>query len=279
MAETDAKRPHSKLRLAKMHYDTAQELRWMYDEAKDWPQPPRNLKQKASLWLNRLAQEAGIKTAGLTREQIYLESIRALIRTNGDAASYPARMIQSVARAWEKSRREAWQREQKATTHEENATARTRATTVDVNKNCHSYAMYGLLAGDHLELEQTDEPRAGEVLLLWFNNNWEVGRFVGYDGDESGREIVLDQANDRYGFDLRSTIVYRVKAITRRFTPEQATADARKEGDARRLAELRTRLDKLTDITDESARFRIEREIYDLEHAVDGDEWPSVING
>ncbi len=46
-----------------------------------------------------------------------------------------------------------------------------------------------------------------------------------------------------------------------------------------RISELTARLDKLYEPENEAARFRIEREIFDLEHAAEcaDDEWPDVV--
>lgn len=154
-----------------------------------------------------------------------------------------------------------------------------RKASTGIPEGCHLFVRFGLLAGDKIELEEVSDPRSGEVLVLRFNKAWEVGRFVEYDEDEGKRVIVLDQIDGRYEFTLGSTEVYRVSAITRRFTPEEAKGGAREADRERRIAELRGRLDKLTDITDETQRFRIEREVYDLERAVDEDEWPEELAG
>jgi hypothetical protein len=54
---------------------------------------------------------------------------------------------------------------------------------------------------------------------------------------------------------------------------------AHEEAQKGRLTVLRERLDKLYEPQDEAARFRVEREIFDLEHAAAcaEDEWPEVI--
>jgi hypothetical protein len=39
----------TKLRLAQAHYETARELDYIHDSPKDWPYPPRNVRQKATL--------------------------------------------------------------------------------------------------------------------------------------------------------------------------------------------------------------------------------------
>lgn len=44
-----------------------------------------------------------------------------------------------------------------------------------------------------------------------------------------------------------------------------------------KIMALRARLERLDDITDSTERFRIEREIYDLEREAGTDEWPEVI--
>ena len=58
---------------------------------------------------------------------------------------------------------------------------------------------------------------------------------------------------------------------------ERTDEEARNADKERRLAELRRRLDRLTDITDESERFRVRRMIYDLERGLDEDEWPDEL--
>ncbi len=161
------------------------------------------------------------------------------------------------------------------TSRQQQLSAAPRKTDAFVGEECRDhYARFGLLAGDKVELEEVSDPRSGEVLLLRYKNQWEVGRFIGYQEDEGKRWIVVDQLEGEYWFSLSSTVVYRISAVIRRFIPEEAKGDESKADKARRIAELRRRLDRLTDITDETQRFRIEREIYDLEHAVDEDEWP-----
>lgn len=61
---------------------------------------PRSYKHRASLWLNRLATDAGIDTTRLKHWEIYIEAVRALIRALGSDSSYPARMVQNTTRDW-----------------------------------------------------------------------------------------------------------------------------------------------------------------------------------
>lgn len=70
----------------------------------------------------------------------------------------------------------------------------------------------------------------------------------------------------------------KTKQTTHRKTQSKKPTDRERD-----LAELRSRLQQLIasddDDTTQTARFRLEREIYDLEHKLDEDEWPEVIGG
>jgi hypothetical protein len=70
--------------------------------------------------------------------------------------------------------------------------------------------------------------------------------------------------------------------IPRRVAADKSAGQGNEQTDSTaKLAELRARLEQLKkhgDITDSTERFRLEREIYDLEHApADDDEWPEFI--
>jgi len=68
------------------------------------------------------------------------------------------------------------------------------------------------------------------------------------------------------------------RASGRRPSAPDVDEHARRVKYAERLAVLRTRLANLgDDITDSTERFKIEREIYDLEREQERDEWPEII--
>lgn len=60
--------------------------------------------------------------------------------------------------------------------------------------------------------------------------------------------------------------------------PEKKGRD--NKGRDKRLKQLRDRLDRLDkdDITNCSTQFKLEKQIYDLEHEPDAEEWPDVID-
>jgi len=75
---------------------------------------------------------------------------------------------------------------------------------------------------------------------------------------------------------------YLILSVTRTEHFERPDKNADTTLDDQRAAEvgrLNKRLDRLgSDSTDTTERFKIERQIYDLQREADRDEWPEVIN-
>lgn len=257
---------HRAGRLAKVHYQTASGLRWMFDPPKDWPRPTRPVKQRASLWLNKLAAEAGIKREGLTREQVYLESIRAIIAATGKDESFAARKVQGEVREWDGRRGELWKREAKAPP----------ATKQAVIKIGGDHPAVGLLKSDLITIELEDV-KAGDLCLVQYMDEGTRYYSVGFIRHETEGEFTLTDGTKESWFEPREVLTLgRVVKIEREVKRGAPPAEDTR---ARRLAELRRRLESLEtdDITNSTAAFKIEKEIYDLEHSAERDEWPEVI--
>jgi len=143
-------------------------------------------------------------------------------------------------------------------------------------------AAFGIREDDQLELEAADAPQPGEVLLLFHDRGFMVGRFVRFDDERDGRKIVLDKADGQWSYPTAGLRIFRPLRISRRFgAPEPPAEGSGLSPEAQcRIEELRRRLGRLTSNDEESERFRVEREIYDLTHApaCAEDEWPDVVS-
>jgi hypothetical protein len=135
-----------------------------------------------------------------------------------------------------------------------------------------------------LESEETtvESLCAGDLVAVWDkeNDKWAgIGYFLATDEKEFHVQE-QDGCTYNYTHGAEWWTLYLLTAITRRTEVRRGqTTEAESAKRERRIEALRQRLDKLTNIEDETARFRIEREIFDLEHAAAcaEDEWPEVI--
>ncbi|HKC62041.1 MAG TPA: hypothetical protein VKB86_00280 [Pyrinomonadaceae bacterium] len=94
------------------------------------------------------------------------------------------------------------------------------------------------------------------------------------DGDFT---IVAEDGDYTYDSSHRNHLL---RVITVERTPRRPEDGGMTDETERHLRFLRARLEHLNesdDITDCTARFKLEREIYDLEHKLGDDEWPEVI--
>lgn len=93
-----------------------------------------------------------------------------------------------------------------------------------------------------------------------------------WPGELKRRVALIERA-----VELVNDTVDRLKEWVESHGASQTVASLVDNSKAQRADDLRDRLDRLTDITDESERFRIEREIYELEHPKeeggDPDDW------
>lgn len=269
----------SKSRLSRAHYDTARELRWIYESPGDWPQPPRSVKQQTSLYLNRLAKDAGVDRAGLNAEEIYIKAVRAIMEATGSDANPSVRQLQNLAAEWDKSRQKI----------RDAVRASKGVTSSDVKTLCvaegwgRELAEFGILGGDEVEAQTVDTPRPGEVVVLTDEKGTAVGRFVRFDDEPDGRWIVIEDADYEHSYRAGDLRIFRPLRIIRRFdfeAPEApATGDALSPETRSQIEALRRKLDRLYEPENEAARFLIEREIYVLEHAAEcaEDEWPELV--
>lgn len=271
----------STMRLPQVHYKAARNLECMYRATQLSTEAPRSMKQRATLYLNRLAKDAGINTEDMRRGEVYLAAIRALIATHGSDASYPARMIQTIAEEWSEESYRQWEQGKAA-----KAAAQTgaRKGTTQLNDDDHTREVFGMLPGDTLEYEDVDieDVRAGDMLLVWDREAKEwlgLGCFV----SACDEEFELQEPDSLYTYRRKPEHqLCRITGIVRRIRIERGSA-ADVEQAARRvkLEGLKRRLEKLDDLEHEGMRFRVMREIRELEcemkAAASADEWPDII--
>lgn len=268
-------------RLPQIHYKAARKLENMYRATQLSVAAPRAMKQKATLYLNRLAKDAGIKTEDMRRGEIYLAAIRALIEAHGSDASYPARMIQTIAEEWNEESYRLWE-QGKAATAAAQPGAHKGTTTLDDDD--HTREVFGMLPGDTLEYEDTnlDDVRAGDMLLVWDREAKEwlgLGRFV----SACDEEFELQESDSLYTYRRKPECQpCRITGIVRRIRIERGSvADVEQAARRVKLEGLKRRLEKLDDLEHEGMRFRVMREIRELEReteaAASADEWPDII--
>jgi hypothetical protein len=137
------------------------------------------------------------------------------------------------------------------------------------------YTSLGIHNGDQVHCVRADDLRDGELAALCGSKYYYVivGRFrragQGY--------FLLEDDLGAKTYKLDSTFaLYRVVKITQRERPKEQTKE---DLSAEDLTAIRRRLDKLTDIADEGARFRLLRELYRRERRAEADEWPDWIPG
>lgn len=166
-------------------------------------------------------------------------------------------------------------------------------STVRIGKQDDRFRPFGLFADDSLMIEQVGEPRPGEVVLMLDSaqNQWGGAvRFKRFKEDINGSWFTVEQWNGEVrNFRRGYWQAFRIHSFTRPWrdastqatpSPGHSTLDPENE---QRLSELRMRLQRLKDegeAHNESGMFRLEKEIFDLEHSKvdDGDEWPKYID-
>ena len=267
----------SKLRLRQVHYNTASYLSACLERRTGWLSPTRSELRRLSLHLNKLAKQAGVSREGLTTSEAYLESIRALVRATGTDANAHAGGIQKLTD-------EVLDRRRRLESAQPVPHTEKQRLTIRVADDNSTYEPLGIHAGDKLESEETTVEAlcAGDLVAVWDkeNDKWAgIGYFLATD-EKDFHVQEQDGFTYYYTHDGELWTLYLLTAITRRTEVRRGqTAEAERVKRERRIEALRQRLDKLTNIEDETARFRIEREIFDLEHAAAcaEDEWPEVI--
>jgi hypothetical protein len=153
---------------------------------------------------------------------------------------------------------------------------------------------FGILPGDTLTLELIDgDPREGELIALCNRRTGEwggVGRYFASQGDNP------EEFNARYypvywasggamAVEKADYAAYRVAGYFRPLKPvpdEEADAPPADEDRAAQIARLKARLARLNEddeITTCSARFKLEKQIFDLEHPIDSDDWSAWEEG
>jgi hypothetical protein len=157
-----------------------------------------------------------------------------------------------------------------------------------------SLAPFNILPGDTLCLEVVfprDKLRDGELLAINHKSmmEWSFGRYIPLDKPTASQKKYLTEyypmetpGGGCTSYEKDTYVLLRVISITRTFKPDEpsATECSPEKEKQERLAALRARLESVNrddEITSCTARFRLEKEIYDLERELGADEWPEVI--
>ena len=155
-------------------------------------------------------------------------------------------------------------------------------------------APFNILPGDTLCLEVVfprDKMRDEELLAINHKSTkeWSFGRYILLDKPTASQKKYLTKyypmempGGGCTSYEKDTYVLLRVLSITRTFKPDEPSAtECPPEKDKQeRLAALRARLESVNrddEITSCTARFKLEKEIYDLERELDADEWPEVI--
>jgi hypothetical protein len=239
--------------------------------------------RRLKIWLTKLAAAAPLAQTEQAPHELYLACVHALIARDGHADHRPVKEVQEIAK---------WMRAARAEKAQQ-ATAASKQEQIRVNVTASSTSLrpFGIEPGDQLWVSETPcaELRPGDLIALWDKEDqeWDFGRFIDtgsqlweqtddtetpYIGIMTGQGKSLDYMQTAY-------TCYLVIAITRTITvPRGTTADTDEARRAGALAALHARLDKLDadEITDTSARFKLEKQIYDLEREAAA-EWDEYI--
>jgi hypothetical protein len=283
-------------RLKNSAYETAKHINQVFRRPfEGWPDAPRSVRQRITLRLNRLIEETGIDAAKLTGGDAYLEAIRTLAARSPESdyrdLSYNARMVQNISREWDREATEKWRGQQgqakpAATSDDQDELGERQKQRCILGKGWDRETSFGLHRGDTIEyVEATpEELRRGDFIAVFDTKS---GMFEGNGYFEGADALAFDvQKHDgsweypRQG-DFK---IYLLLSVTRieHFTRPQKGADASALLDgqtAAKVGRLKSRLDHLgDDITDSTQRFKIEREIYNLEREAAAAEWPEVID-
>jgi hypothetical protein len=135
----------------------------------------------------------------------------------------------------------------------------------------------GLVAGDAVEVTRADDLKAGEVAGVLTTDDKEECFFIGRVTDVSDRHITIQRENAAASY-FRSEVFWLGRVDHLNPTKE----DPLSEADRKRVDELREKLDDLGREDDQilrcTARYRYEREIFDIEHpADDPDDWSAWV--
>ena len=220
-------------------------------------------RQRITRRLNWLAKAAGVATthgrAYSERPAIYLEASARGFGSHPEA--------EELLRELAKIERHHAEREKEAKAEAPKASGRgaylyTLAVPDDTLANL------GLVAGDEPRVYGTDDLKPGDAAALHMRGDSDptCGRVVSLDAET----ITL---RDNYeDWPLRRADVVKAGRLD---LLNVGRTDPLTPAERKRVAELRGRLDRVDrdDITNSTAAMKLERELYDLEHPKDVDDW------
>lgn len=277
---------------ADVHRMTARGLRLLFAEGSSF----KDGRSAVARHLNVMARAAGINPVTFQireRWKLYLKAARALRRAgkldnSSDVRKVQTAVIESLRRIQQS---ESWARGRR----QQGETTTTAATcTSHVGDNNRGYICFGLEPGDKLELTKLSpaDLHVGDLIAMWDErkNKWGVvGRFIQTarerrekdDTAETEYVKLIRYDGEEWSYALRSFTPYLIETIHRTIkVPRGASTSAARLRREAQVSALRARLERLEhrgDLTNSTARFKLEKQIYDLEHGPDADEWPDII--
>ncbi len=249
--------------------------------------PDKSDRISIGIRLKRLTEDASIDRAGMSIADTYAAAMRVL----GDGYSYDAHMLEQVAKAWEQRHREA----AKEATDISAETAERQVAKVAPDEpkpyrtRCavrgNGFLSLGIHDGDYIMMEKVSlkdlQPGTLIHVLNTKKGKWDG---LGYFESTDDKEFHATQADGRIFDYLHSPAwqIFHVVSVNRTIPIPQRQSDEQGQPMTEReskLNDLRAKLQNIgDDITDSTQRFKLEREIYELEREARADEWPEVIN-
>jgi len=278
-----------KKRLPQDYYDTIRNLDW-YVFSKDNPVP--STKQTVRETVARLAALAGVTPEEYPAD--VAEGWPEVCTIKAAARLYHFEMEEGDARRAEWSRLFDGLRSLASVSVELGRTKRLladaakkpgeaqalkpRTARTDVKDDI--WEAFGVPAGADVHFEEIFDPRPGELVAV----EEKAGDLKSWEGfgrvTEAGEETVWVEERDgeQYGYDRPDYNFFRVTEYTvkpKRPDPAASYTSDPEQMRQRKLKQLRARLDKIDpdDLTNCSARLSLEKQIYDLEHPPNLDDW------
>jgi hypothetical protein len=258
-------------RLASEHYD---EANWLSVISKDGLRGERS---RLTRHLKRLCADAGTT---FDREDIpgsYIAALKALEARDGETMKLETYELRGLVKEYKEysATATATPKEQKATP------GQLPKSVLLLPHDNNEWRHIGVPGGCVAELQPAPNPYPRQILIMYRHAGeldgwlWDAGRFlrfenVVFDGDEHARPAITLEVEYNDGERGEESFLLAT------WTAFAVTDVRRKEPHGEKIAELRERLDKIDadDITDSTARFNVEREIYRLENEPPpADEW------
>jgi hypothetical protein len=277
VTRSDQEKGSRRKRLTRDENESCQWLANLFFTPDKYLKPTRSQKQRASLHYRRAIEDAGLEYKKPKEWRDVRETFRAVI-LELDAAkitSSSAHILMSVAAEYYKCVGDQWEAERTGgwPRAEPRKDAKPATATYNATREPEYGRSLGLAAGDRFTLVPATDIKPRQIIFAVSvtTATWEAGRFIEFcpfkdeDGKVIGDAIRLDTPDEgETSYNLKFYSPYRLSEFQERETPN-----------SKQIAELRARFNMIDadDITDSSARFKLEKQIYDLEQTTPADEW------